>query len=378
MISVDKKLGRSKPSFTPTYYKKAYEQYKSGVVRHLIALMKEAEVDSHVQGCLIGRRAGFQRDWSISPYDSDNSTDQERAEIISDMFSEMDVRTLFKKIHEGVSFIYSVIDFEWEVVNNLLWITDFKFYEQHYFKLIDDEVRIDNGSKTGLEIPQSVMVARSRDLPIMLSVLREFILKNFGLESWASFLETFGEAIIIGKYPAGAGEEMIAAVDAAVNAIASSSRGSMPNDGSIEIVETNRTGGDHKTFKEAMDKGISISLLGHANAVEDSSGMRIGENLAPFKVRREIALDDIAFIESKMNWLVRLYYEQNYSDGRYPKFVIDKSEPIVVTERIQVIDCAYDKGFIIHPDEFRKLGLKVDPNQQTMQRGPNPFDFTAE
>lgn len=371
MISVNKKLGRAIVRFDPSFFKKAYKSYQAGNPRELIALMKEASVDSHVTGCLLGRRAGFQKDWSIRPYEDSNS-DQQRAEALTQMFSALNTRLLFKKLHEAILYMYSVVDFEWEVVNNLQVITSFKHFAQHYFKYDEDGIlKVDFG-KTAEEIPPETLVCESTETPAMLPVLRDYILKNFGLEAWASFIETFGEGLLIGKYPSGSGPEMRAELQEALDNIARSSRGTMPKETEIEVVETKRTTGDHSRFEERSNIGISIALLGHANAVQDSAGMHIGENLAPFKVAKNIALDDIQYIEPCMNKLIRIVYSRNWNDNRFPLFVMDKSDPVVVKDRLDTLQTYYDMGGEVDPDDFAKLGITIAGDQKPLVR-TDPF-----
>jgi phage gp29-like protein len=368
MLTVNKKISQARVQFNPDFYKRAYQQYKDGVFTDLIALMKESAIDSYVAGCLASRRSGFQRDWTIKPFDPDNAADQERALFIQNMFENINSRLFFKKIHEATTYIYSVIDFEWEVINGLQVITGFKWYDQKYFKYDQDGILKVDWGKSLRPIPETTLVCESKETPIMLPVLRDFILKNFGLESWASFIEAFGEGILIGKYPPGATADFKQELEDGLDAIARSSRGTMPQGTEIDIVETNRTTGDHKDFTQVCNEGIAISLLGHANAVQDSSGMRIGENLAPFKVRRDLALDDMYFIEPCINKAIHIIYDQNYADARYPLFRMDKSEPINITERLDVLDTAFNQGLIIDPDEYRKLGLKVQDDQEPLQK----------
>lgn len=373
MIRINKKLGSPSVRFTPEFYRRAYKNFKDGNLRDLIALMKEAAVDSHVTGCLLGRRAGFQKEWVIRPYE-DTSADVERAEFIQRMLEKVNTRLLFKKIHEAVLYKYSVIDFQWEVTDGKQVVVGFKHFDQKYFAYDDDEVlKIDFG-KSLADIPEEALVCETSETPAMLPILRDYILKNFGLESWAAFMETFGEGLIIGKYPPGADGKTIEALDAALDAIARSSRGSMPDTTNIEIIESKSGTGDHDKFEERCNAAISIALLGHANAVQDSNGMHIGENLAPFKVRGEIAQDDMHYIQPCMNSVIRTVYTRNFADDRIPSFMIDMSDPVNVGERIEVIDSAYNNGLTIDPNEYRKLGLTIADDQEPLVK-TDPFNI---
>lgn len=337
-------------------------------------MMRETETDSHVSGCLIGRDAGYQREFYVEPYD-DSDQAKERADLIENMISDLDTRSLFKAVIEARKYIYSVIDFEWEIKNSLDHITGFKRFDQKFFKYNDAERLVIDWGKEGKPIPDSALVCETSDNPIMLPVLRDFILKEFGMESWASFLETFGEGIIIGKYPPGSDPKFKDEVNKAVQAIARSSRGSMPDGANIEIKETTRNTGDHDKFVQMCDTGISISILGHENAVSQGSGMQVGENMNSFKVRGEIAVDDLYFLDAQINRIIQIFAKRNWPDDKRPRFGTDKSERVDVGKWIQVLKTAYNHGIKINPDEYRKLGLDIYDDQEPIIRKPQMFEY---
>ncbi len=368
MISVNPKIGIPTVSFTPTSYKKAYKDFRLGIYRDLIEMMNRAEVDSHVAGCLVGRRAGFQRPFSVTPY-SDNASDKERALFIYNVIKNLNYRQMFKDIQEAINKKFSVIDFEWDAVDGKQIPISHKQIEQKYFRFDpkDGILKVDFG-KTLIDIPPEVLVCQTEEMPIILPVLRDFILKEFGLESWAGFIEAFGEPLIIGKYPSGADADFKTALETAVNNIARSGRGIMPDGSEIDIKETSKNTGDHEKFVDGANKGIAISILGHANAVESSKGLQVGENMSQYKVRREIAIDDMYFIDSCVQKLIRTIYERNFSDSKFPTFELDKKEPINVKEWLDVLETAYQHSVIIDPSEYGKLGLKIDANQEPIQK----------
>jgi phage gp29-like protein len=369
MIKINQKLGYTRINFNPSAYKRAYDQYMQGYHRDLIAMMQQAAVDSHVAGCLKGRRSGFQRPVNIIPYDESEASTQ-RAEWLRAVISNLGERNLLKSIFEAVLYKYVVLDFEWEVIEGKQVPVNFKKFNQRFFKYQDERLVIDL-ERSFAEIPETALVAENPESPEMLPVLRDYILKDFGIESWASFLETFGEGVIIGYYAPGASKDVRDELETAVNAIAGSSRGIAPQGSQIEIKEAQRTTGDHEKFARYADNGISITLLGHANAVEQSHA-QIGENLSAYEVRREIAIDDMYFLESQVQKLVRILIDRNFGDGKYPVYRLDKSEPVDVTQAINVIDMAYRHGVKISPDEYRKVGLYVYDDQEPIQR-TDPF-----
>lgn len=369
MLTVNKKIGSAKVQFNPAFYQKAYKSYLNGEYKDIIALMKSAADDSHCAGCLIGRQAGFQREWQIKPFDPDNAEDQQRSLWIESMLNRINTRSLFKKIHESTLYIYRVIDFEWEVIDNRQEITTFEAFDQRYFRYDKDTgvLKIDHGNRLE-EIPDTALICETDEKPVMLPVIRDFILKNFGLEAWASFIETFGEPFMMGFYPPGSDTTVVTALQEALDAMAMSSRGTAPKGTEVEIKEVSRTTGDHMKFTHAADTGMSIAILGHANAVNDTGGLKLGENLAPYKVKQNIAIDDMFFIQSCMNKLIEMIYRRNYADNRIPRMEIDKSEPINVSERLDVIDAFYRMGGEVDPVDFMKLGIRVSPDQEPLKK----------
>lgn len=371
MIPVNKKIGFTPVTFSPEFYKRALRSYQNGNLREVIALMDKAEIDSQVAGCLMGRRSGFLKEWRVTPA-SETAQDTAVADFITSVFFGINMRELFEDVQEARLKKFSVISLEWEIQDNRQVIVEAKKVNQRYFRYDDDGVlKVDWGAKDLREIPEdSALVCESNRDPILLPVLRDYILKEFGLESWAGFLETFGESFILGKYPPGADAQFKTELENGINALAVSARGIMPDSTSVEIVETKRNTGDHEKFGDRCDAAISISLLGHANAVQRSAGLQLGENQEAYKVKREIALGDIFYIEEQITRLVRMLVKRNFTVKTMPIFSIDKSEPINTTERLDVLRFAFDTGYRIHPDEISKLGLYQFPDQEPLQKQP--------
>lgn len=369
MLNVSRKTLPVSVSFTPAGFKSIKKQYQQGIYSGLIAMMKEAVTDSHVNGCLIGRKAGFQAPLNINPY-SDDNTDVKRAEWYQDVFDNLNLRQLYKDINENRLFKFSVIEIDWELIDQFHTPVGFEKYDQKYFRYdpkTDYRVlKIDN--KTMEDIPEDVLVCETKETPVMLPVVRDFILKEFGVACWASFLETFGEDFILGKYPPGSGKKFKEELKAGLDEIAASSRGIIPDGSEIDLKSSQRSTGDHQKFVEYADTGISITTLGHKNAVESSKGMQVGENLGSYKVKREIAVDDIFDIQSWIQNLIRIIHEKNYGDRRYPKANIQTKTQPDTNQMLKIIDQAYRHGVRINPDHYRDLGLKIYDDQEPLER----------
>ncbi len=226
-----------------------------------------------------------------------------------------------------------------------------------------------------MELPDTVMICQTTELPILLPVVPEFIYQTFGKEAWAAFIENFGEPWVIGDYPFGAEQSFKDELRAAVNAIARSSRGIKPAGSEINIHETSRGTGDHEKFKQDSDRAISVAILGHENAVSTGQGLQVGENLTQYKVRFDIAIDDCYFIDQYMQNLVINYCDRNFGDGKYPVFEMDKTEAVNVAEMLEVVDLAYRHGLEIVPENYDKLGLILAENQETVKKPDSLLNY---
>jgi phage gp29-like protein len=376
MLTVKSKLSRPKVRFTTTGYRDARKKMEQGDWRPLIRMMQEALMDSHVQGCIIGRTAGFQKTVTVVPFGRSDasSEDRERAAWLDKVLHRLKLRTLFKRIHEARLLRYKVIDFEWSVQDGRQIPVRYEAFESHYFRHDPETKRllIDFGGRDLRPIPDEALTIETEELPVMLPVLRDYILKEFGVESWASFLETFGEPFIMGRYPAGAGDDFKKEVEAAVDTLAASSRGTAPEGTTLDIIESKRSTGDHQGFEDRCNKGISVVILGHANAIENTSGLQVGENLSAFKVRHSISVDDAIFIEEVINsQLIPTIWTRNFGDDRLPELQIDKSEPVDARQMQDSIELSWRIGFPVDPDDVRKLGLKLPADQEPISRQPS-------
>jgi len=368
MLNINKTLGITKVKFTPQFYKKVIERYRYGYMREITALFEQAETDSYVIGTKNGRIAGFQRDWRISPF-SESSIDKSIATFAESVFLNLNMRRLFRYIFDAKMKSFSVIELTWQIKDQQRVVTNIKKIDQKYFRIDkddDDKIKIDNSGKFIEISEEEALVCQNDELPILIGVLRDYILKEFGLESWASFIEIFGEAFVFGKYPSGADENFKKSLEEGINAIAASTKGIIPDGTEVQIIESGRSTGDQQAFIKNANLGIAITILGHANAAEDSAGLKVGDNQSSFRARRELTIDDILFIEEYVTVLMKLIISQNFNTKNFPVFSIDKSEPINVTERLQILSQAYEQGYKINPDEYAKLGLYKYPDQEPL------------
>ncbi len=381
MLVVSKTARRPRTSFTPAGFKDAKKKWEDGDARPLIAMMREAELDSQVAGCLTGRHSGFKRSFALVSPD-DREVPEERIDFFHALFERrIQTRDLLESLFEGRRFGYVVVDFDWAVLDGRQVPITFRAYEQRYFRRVDEdgnpdprgELRIDFGGEART-IPEEALVVETHKVPLMMPVLRDYILKEYGVETWAAFMENWGEDFVLGKYPPGSGPEYVKEVEKGIELLGASKRGTIPQGTEVDVIGSQRSTGDHQQFVERADEAISITLLGHKNAAKDSGGVNVGGQQASYEVRFDIARDDMFWLEPAMNRLIEIVGRRNFGPGPLPLFQLDKSKPVDAESHSHIVDLAYRWGAKIHPDELRKLGLYVYEDQEPLQRSQNTLD----
>jgi phage gp29-like protein len=365
--------------FTPAYLENAVNHALNGDWSQIHEMMDQMSTDAYVQGCLSSRRSGVMRDFQIMP-PTDDDIDIERAAIVKADIQRLKPRKYFKAIQDGLFYKWNVMDYNWEVVDGRQVPIEYISYPKHLFAIDSNDGLLKiNVTRTLQDIPPTATVAMSDGMPVLLPVLFEYFMRKFVTERWAAFLERFGEPFIIGVYQPGASDELKDELEEAVSTIASAASGIMPHGGAqkvIEILESAKTTGDHENFEKKRNAAISVGILGHEHAVADATGLQVGNNPTQFQVREDLKKNDLHYIDENVQPLVDLIYRRNWGDGReIGKFQMDKSDPVNVQERINVIDLGYRCGLNLKRSNFEELGLEFDEEQQFITRQQSILEY---
>ena len=370
MLTLDK---RSAPSvrFNPSAFKAARKAFDRGSKGKLIAMMQEAATDSFVAGCLVARRSGFQRPFTLAPPEGVDIDPKDIAWLRSTL-RKLGMSDLLRGIHEALLYEYAVPDFDWQVVGGRNVPVNWELPNQLHFAYAEDgrTLMLRRGARLE-ELPEDVLVARSRWSPVMLPVLADFILWTFGYEAWAAFIEQWGEPLLVGRYPAGADADFRAEVQQAVDDVASSSRGIAPEGTSFDVISSGRTTGDHERFTDRAQRRASIALVGHENGVQQS-GAQIGDNSSAIEVMDHVADTDCGFVEPIVQRLVDEIWSRNIG-GVAPMFALLRRTRKKVREELDKLDLAYRHRVRLHVSNYTALGLHVDEAEEWIQMPPNPF-----
>jgi phage gp29-like protein len=368
VLVINKNIGSINVAFTPEYYKRAYSSWLNGDYRYLLALIDRAETDSFISGCLAARHLGYKRKFQMQPA-TDSAYDKEIAEFVQEVFNNLFMREFFEDMIDARMKYYSVISLEWDIANGKQIPVYAEKLAQKYFRYDpkDNILKVDWG-KTLKEIPaDSAFVLESSRKPIMLNVLKNYIMKEFGEQNWSSFLERFGEPFIFAFVPPNADKETLDNVDSSLKKMASSTTGRFPKGTELKIEEAQRSTGDQQKYLQTCMEGISLALLGHKDAAGSDSKMQIGDNTSGIEVKKGIAIDDIFWIEEKITTFIKMIVNRNYNTSVYPKLIIDKSDAIDAKTKLQAAEQAIEGGAQIAPEFYKDMGIPIvseDPIQK--------------
>jgi len=362
ILKVNKDIGFTNVSFTPAFYKRAYKNYQNGDYRDLLALIERAEINGFISGCLFARASSYIRKYSIVPA-SESTQDKAVAEFLGQTLSNFSMREFFEDMHDARLKYYSVIAFEWGVIDGKQVPTYYEKYDQKYFKYDPKDfiLKIDEG-KNLAEIPQdSAFVVEAQRKPIMLSVLADFILMEFGKQNWSEFLEIFGIPFIYLEYPLGLTKEQKAEAETNVAKIASSTRGIIPEGSKLNIEAGHSGAGEsgHKDYVNDSKANISFVLLGHEEAAGSDKKMQIGDSTNSMVATTKIAEDDMYWIEDKIKPFFKMIIDRNFSVTKYPSMIIDKSTIIDPATKLTAAQLAFENGGQIDPVFFKDYGIPI-------------------
>lgn len=367
-LKINPKITNIPVTFSPSYYKMAKNAYMNGNYRYILALIDRAEEDSFISGCLIARHAGYKRKFTITPASS-SAADQRAAEILAVTLANLNARELFEDMIDARLKWYSVIALEWEIVNGMQIPVYAEKVNQKYFRYDkkDNTLKLDFGNQLKNVPKDSALILEYNRKPIMLSVLKDYIRKEMGEHNWASFLETFGEPFIIGKYPPGQSTEFKDELEAGINKMAQSTRGIAPIGSDIQIIETRRNTADHQQFINDCKEGISMALLGHKEAAGSDKTMQIGDSTSGIQVKKDLAIDDMFWLEEQLKHLTRMVINRNATVTQYPVLTIDKSDNIDLKIKLQAAELGLQNGAAIDASFLSEFGIPVTNPEEPLK-----------
>ena len=370
---VKKEKPLPKNEVTPQVLKNALTAFLNGDPSLIEPIFNKIALDEHAEGCISSRlsaTSGLSLEFSSA--EEGSAVDAQR-DFLKQVFENIQVDDLIEEILEAKLRLFRVIEPHWEIRDNRLVLSGFNHQDNDLFQFDRDELYIWSGSKrkSFADTPRDSIYAvkvRSKKA-ILLRCLKPYVLKNFGYESWAHFIEVFSDPFRVGRYPDGAGKEIRDQVWEAVYNLGQDGAAAMPMSAKIEFVENSRTGG--QTFGDlvaASEAGLSKAILGHSAAADSTPG-KLGNETGAMQVREDLAAADRRFA---VRWLyagfVKPLLTLNFPAPAPLRPVLVKNDILSRAEIREALKLYWDMGGEVDPKQFETFGVRVDENAPPLKR----------
>lgn len=203
-----------------------------------------------------------------------------------------------------------------------------------------------------------------------------FLFKFYGVKDWATFAESYGQPLRLGKYDASATPKDVDILFNAVSMIGTDCAAVIPKAMEIEFVKAEGgtgSGADlYQRFAEFLDKQVSKAVVGQ----DGTSSMQSGGGYAQAKVldgvRGDICESDAkALARTIRRDVIEAYVHFNYGpDARIPGLRLETPETEDLKALSEAIAPLIDRGLKVKSSQMReKFGLET-PEDDDEVLGP--------
>lgn len=324
---------------------------------------------------------------------SDDGKDVEIADDVRGLFARPEVLAAFGDMLDALGKGYSVVEMLWETTASRWTPREFIWRDPRFFqfdRLTGRNLRLRvDGSFEGEPLAPAKFVAHvprlKSGLPLRGGLARfaiwAFLFKSYSLRDWASFLETYGMPIRLGKYNSSASDEQQKLLLKAVRQIASDAAAIIPDTMVIDFV-SDKSGGSGGSsggsafggHAEYLDEAIAKVVLGQTLTTD--KGANRAQAQVHDGVRKDVAASDARQLALTLTRDVMIpYIVFNYGvQPRYPTL----SLPMPDNANIQVVSDALDKlikyGLDVPVSEARAmLGFREPKTGEKVLAPPPPI-----
>lgn len=357
---------------TPMKLDQALLNFMNGIPSAMDDVWNRVELDDHVSACMSSRTsatAGLNLDF-ISPEEGDQVKQQK--EFLNGVFENIAVDQLIEDILEARYRLFSVIEPKWELQDSKFILTGWRKHEGKLFLFDSEDIYIsNNGRKLDFAIGSDWYLAvkvRSKQ-SILLRVVKPYIVKTFGYDAWAHFIEVFSDPFRVGFYPDGANKEIRDQVFQAVYQIGLDGAAALPMSSKIEFIESAKTGGQtYSDLVEKSEKGISKAILGHSAAADATPG-KLGEEGNALAVRDDLNKSDKVFVQ---RWLYKGFIRPllmfNFATPAKIVPALIESKVISRDEKLRAIRQWFEMGLEINPQQAEEFGVDVQEEAPLLRK----------
>jgi phage gp29-like protein len=358
--------------------------------RYLELAEEMEEKDLHYQSVMGTRkRQVAQLTVTVEPA-SDSPEDVKNAELVEQFLRRDELEDEMFDILDAVGKGYSVTEILWET-SERQWMPQrlewrypqwFEFDRDTGAKLLRRDDAAENGGLVELE-PFKFILHRVRaksGLTIRGGLARvacwSYLFKNYDIKDWVQFVETYGQPLRVGKYPASASPADRDTLLRAVANIAADAAAIIPEGMTIEFIKdttARATSEIYQSLAVYLDAQISKAVLGQTLTTQEGSSGSYSLGKVHDEVRGDIERADAKVLAGTLNRdLVRPIVDLNRGPQKaYPKICIGRDEEVNVQELADALAKLVPVGLRVSESEVRaKIGLSEPDDKDDVLGAP--------
>ncbi|MBE2896749.1 DUF935 family protein [Pasteurellaceae bacterium HPA106] len=349
-----------------------------------ISVYRELLSDSHVAGCVRRRKAAVKGlEWRITPTGNAQVDEQLWA-----IMERLPLIPIISQILDAPLFGYQVLEISWQLSGGQLLPVDVVGKPQEWFVFDENNqlrLRTKDNFIEGRTLPEKKFLLATQEATYTNPYGRADLgacfwaatFKKGGLKFWLEFVEKYGSPWLVGKHPR---ETQLHEIDDLLDSMEKmlgTAVAAIPNDSSIELLESGSKGGSSQVFDDFLrycKSEIAIALLGQNQTTEAEANR--ASAIAGLEVTEDIRNDDAALVENCLSQLLAWICEFNFHVDTLPRFELFEQESIdkLQAERDEIlarIGVKFTPQYINRTYNFEEGDIDVSDD-----RSPNDTQFS--
>lgn len=294
-----------------------------------IATYRDLRVDAHVGGCCRRRKSAVKA--------LQRGLNRERAPAtvaaaVERMLGALDIGRIIGEMLDAVFFGYQPMEVNWQVVGGLRVPVDVVGKPPEWFCFDkDNQLRLKTRDHPhdGELLPERKFLLPRQDatfqnpygFPDLSMCFWPVFFKKGGIKMWLQFTEKFGSAFSVGKLPRTAQPKERAEMLDALEALISNGVATIPDDGSVALVEMSGKKASADIYSNLVmfcRSEVSIALTGTNQTVEADSNR--ASATAGLDVARDLRDGDAEIVAAAINQLIKWFVEVNFPGSPAPVY----------------------------------------------------------
>lgn len=353
-----------------------------------ISVYRDLLSDPHLGSCVESRKAGLlSMEWMIDRGDSQ----ARHAAFFTDLFNDLDVDGIITEILDAPLFGYQFLEIIWGKAGDYIVPVEVKGKPQEWFVFDDNNLpkMRTRSNRSGVALPERKFLLATHQatymnpygFPLLSRCFWPIAFKKGGLKFWAVFTEKYGMPWIIGKHPRGIERPEVAALADSLEAMIQDAVSAIPDDSSVEILESSSKGASADIYKglaEFSNSEISKAMLGQTLTTEVGDKGSYAASKTHSGIRDDIIDADRKIGARIMNMLTQWTFDINFGSGSRPKFLFYEEEEVdqaLATRDKTLADTGqirFTKKYFVTNYGFAEDDIEMDGGSQ-----PKPEEFAA-